>query len=108
MRLFKENRLATGDFVALGKRLDLEDVTCPVYLLAGEADDITPREQVFDADKYLGTPKAQIEKALVPGGHIGLFMGGNTLKTAWPAIARWIARARPIAISMSFTPAGAR
>jgi poly(3-hydroxyalkanoate) synthetase len=94
VQLFKENRFAKGEFIGLSKRLDLKDVTCPVYLLAGEADDITPREQVFDAEKYLGTPKAQIEKALVPGGHIGLFMGGNTLKTAWPAIARWIARAQ--------------
>jgi poly(3-hydroxybutyrate) depolymerase len=94
VQLFKENRFAKGEFIGLSKRLDLRDVTCPVYLLAGEADDITPREQVFDAEKYLGTPPAQIEKALVPGGHIGLFMGGHTLKTAWPVIARWIARAQ--------------
>ncbi len=93
VQLFKENRFAKGEFVGLGRRLDLKDVRCPVYLLAGEADDITTREQVFDAEKYLGTPKERIEKALVPGGHIGLFMGANTLKTAWPAIARWIARA---------------
>jgi polyhydroxyalkanoate depolymerase len=88
--LFKENRLAKGTFVGLGKRLNLRDVTCPVYLLAGEADDITTKEQVFDAEKVLGTSKERITKALVPGGHIGLFMGSQTLKTAWPAIARWI------------------
>jgi poly(3-hydroxybutyrate) depolymerase len=94
VQLFKENRFAKGEFIGLGKRLNLEDVTCPVYLLAGAADDITTPEQVFDAEKYLGTPKARIEKALVPGGHIGLFMGANTLKTAWPPIARWVARAQ--------------
>jgi poly(3-hydroxybutyrate) depolymerase len=88
--LFKENRLAKGTFVGLGKRLNLRDVTCPVYLLAGEADDITTKEQVFDAEKVLGTSKDRISKTLVPGGHIGLFMGSQTLKTAWPAIARWI------------------
>ena len=42
-------------------------ITCPAYLLAGEADDITTKEQVFDAEKYLGTPKKRIEKKLVPG-----------------------------------------
>ena len=26
----------------------------------------------------------------VPGGHIGLFMGANTLREQWPQIARWI------------------
>ena len=90
-QLFKENRLAKGKFIGLGRRLDLKAITCPAYLLAGESDDITPREQVFDAEKYLGTPKDRIVKQLVSGGHIGLFMGARTLQEAWPAIARWIA-----------------
>jgi hypothetical protein len=29
-------------------------------------------------------------RTMVPGGHIGLFMGSRTLREAWPAIARWI------------------
>jgi len=89
--LFKENQLAKGNFIGLGRRLNLKETTCPVYLLAGETDDITTKEQVFAAEKYLGTPKNKIEKKLVPGGHIGLFMGSRTLKEVWPAIARWIA-----------------
>ena len=90
--LFKENQLAKGRFVGLGRTLRLADITCPVTLLAGEHDDITPKEQVFDATKYLGTPPDKIVKTLVPGGHIGLFMGGRTLRDYWPDIARWIAR----------------
>jgi poly(3-hydroxybutyrate) depolymerase len=89
-QLFKENRLARGEFIGLGKRLSLEDITCPAYLLAGDADDITPKEQVFDAEKYLGTHKKQIVRKLVPGGHIGLFMGTKTLQESWPAVAEWI------------------
>ena len=89
-QLFKENRLAKGTFVGLGRRLNLKNITCPVYLLAGDSDDITTKEQVFDAEKYLGTPKNKIEKKLVPGGHIGLFMGARTLKESWPAITRWL------------------
>jgi len=88
--LFKENRLAKSEFIGLGRRLNLKAITCPVYLLAGESDDITSREQVFDAEKYLGTPKERIEKRLVPGGHIDLFMGSQTLKETWPLVARWI------------------
>jgi len=90
VQLFKENRLAKGTFVGLGVPLDLKSITCPVYLLAGEADDITTKEQVFGAEGLLGTEKDRITKALVPGGHIGLFMGSRTLKTAWPEITRWI------------------
>jgi poly(3-hydroxybutyrate) depolymerase len=89
--LFKENRLAKGKFVALGQTLSLKTIECPVYLLAGANDDITTKEQVFNADRYLGTPQASICKTLVPGGHIGLFMGSRTLRDHWPGIARWIA-----------------
>jgi poly(3-hydroxybutyrate) depolymerase len=90
--LFKENRLAKGAFVGLGRRLSLGDIRCPAYLLAGTADDITPEAQVFAAESLLGTPKARIAKALVPGGHVGLFMGEKTLREHWPEIARWIVR----------------
>ncbi|QBC31776.1 alpha/beta fold hydrolase [Pandoraea sp. XY-2] len=89
-QLFQENRLARGEFVGLGRKLDLHDITCPTYLLAGARDDITTPEQVLDAAKYLGTPKERIVAQTVPGGHIGLFMGARTLKEHWPGIARWI------------------
>jgi poly(3-hydroxybutyrate) depolymerase len=89
-QLFEENRLVRGEFVALGKRISLKSITCPVYLLAGGADDITPKEQVFNAEKYLGTPKYQIVKTLAPGGHIGLFMSRRTLTQYWPKVAEWI------------------
>jgi poly(3-hydroxybutyrate) depolymerase len=90
--LFKENQFARGEFVALGRKVSLKSVTCPVYLVAGEADDITPREQVFAAETLLGTPAAEIRKKLVPGGHIGLFMGRKTLKNAWTKIGAWIVK----------------
>ncbi len=90
-QIFKENRFAKGEFVGLGRRLALKDVTCPLYLLAGAEDDITTSEQVFAAEGLVGTPRKRIEKALVPGGHIGLFMGRKTLSETWPGIVRWIA-----------------
>lgn len=77
--IFKENRLAKGQFVGLGQRLSLTDIVCLVYLLAGTQDDIITKEQVFDAKKYLGTPPSDIVRKLASGGHIGLFMGTKTL-----------------------------
>ncbi len=91
-QLFGENRLAKGKFVGLGRRLSLRDIRCPLYLLAGDADDITPKEQVFAAEQLVGTPRSKIAKATAPGGHIGLFMGAGTLREHWPEIARWILR----------------
>jgi poly(3-hydroxybutyrate) depolymerase len=89
--LFKENRLAKREFVALGRKLDLKAIRVPLYLLAGDQDDITTKEQVFNAAALVGTPASEIVKKLVPGGHIGLFMGARTLAEAWPGIGAWIA-----------------
>jgi poly(3-hydroxybutyrate) depolymerase len=88
--LFKENRLAKGEFVALGRKLELQAIRCPLYLLAGDGDDITTKEQVFNAAALVGTPRGDIVSKLVPGGHIGLFMGSRTLSQTWPEIGRWI------------------
>ena len=89
-QLFKENRLPKGKFVGLGRKLDLRNIRCPTYLLAGAADDITTPEQVLGAAAYIGTPRDRIVQKTVSAGHIGLFMSARTLKDDWPAIARWI------------------
>lgn len=88
-QLFKENRLANGNFVGLGKTLNLKAIECPLYLLAGEGDDITPAAQVFAAEHLVGS--AEVRKSLAKGGHIGLFMGHDVLHHDWPAIAEWLA-----------------
>jgi poly(3-hydroxyalkanoate) synthetase len=79
-----ENRLAKGRFVGLG--LSLGSIECPVYLPAGEEDDITTRKQVFAVENFGGTSK----KKLLLGGHIGLSMGARTLGETWPSVARWL------------------
>jgi poly(3-hydroxybutyrate) depolymerase len=89
-QLFKENRFAKGAFVALGKNVKPQSIVCPLYLLAGTEDDITPSEQVFNATNFVGTPADKIIKELTPGGHIGLFMGSHALKEKWPKIAAWL------------------
>lgn len=90
-QLFKENRFAKGEFVGLGRVLNLSAITCPTYLLAGADDDITTPEQVLAAEQLISTPAAHIRKKTVPGGHIGLFMGSRTLRETWPEITQWIA-----------------
>ena len=89
-QLFKENRLAKGTFGALGRNVDLRDITMPLHLVAGEHDDITPRESLLRAESLVGTPKGAIEKTMAPGGHIGLFMSRRNVADVWPAIGRWI------------------
>jgi poly(3-hydroxyalkanoate) synthetase len=89
-RVFRQNQIASGGFVALGRRTDLADVRVPVFLLAGENDDVVPSDQAFATAGLLGTPQAGLERACEPCGHLSLFMGRNVLGQSWRRIARWL------------------
>jgi len=90
--IFRENRFYRGLFVGLGKRLALDDIACPTYLLAGEWDDVTPKEQVLHAADRIGTRKSDIVQEVAPSGHLGLLTSQAVLNTYWPRIARWLRR----------------
>lgn len=89
-RIFRENQIAGGSFVALGRTVDLKDVKAPVFLLAGLDDDVVPAAQALATAGLLGTPPAFIAAASEPSNHLGLFMGARTHAHAWPRIAAWL------------------
>jgi poly(3-hydroxyalkanoate) synthetase len=88
--LFKENRLAEGRFIALGRRVDLSTICHPLFLLAGRDDELVSADQLFAIVRHVGTPKRRIETATAPCGHLALFLGAETLKHGWARIARWL------------------
>lgn len=49
-----------GKFSGVCSGLSLKDIKSPLYLRAGERDDITPRERVFNAAKELLTARARL------------------------------------------------
>jgi poly(3-hydroxyalkanoate) synthetase len=89
-RVFRQNQIARGRLVALGRRIDLAEVRVPVFLLAGESDIVVPRDQAFATARLLGTQPAWLERACEPCGHLSLFMGRKVLRHSWPRIARWL------------------
>jgi poly(3-hydroxybutyrate) depolymerase len=89
-QLFKKNRLATGRFVALGREIDLSELCCPLFLLTAQNDDVVAPEQIFATEHLVGSQTRVLEKAVAPGGHLGLFMGRKILAHTWPDIARWL------------------
>jgi poly(3-hydroxyalkanoate) synthetase len=88
--LFKQNRLATGDFIALGRRIDISKLRCPTFLLAARDDDIVAPEQIFAMERLVGHGRCTVAKAIAPCGHLGLFMGRKVLSTIWPDVACWL------------------
>jgi poly(3-hydroxyalkanoate) synthetase len=84
--LFHRNELITGDLVVDGRRADLADITCPLFLLAGARDHITPPAQLFAAADAVGTPREEIMQRTSAGGHLGLFTGRQALTEDWPVL----------------------
>jgi poly(3-hydroxyalkanoate) synthetase len=89
-RIFRENRIAGGNFVALGRPVDLKDVKAPIFMLAGLDDEVVPATQALATAGLVGTPPAFIAAASEPSNHLGLFMGARTHAHAWPRIAEWL------------------
>lgn len=89
-KLYKRNELAAGNFVALGRRIDLATVNAPIFLLAARDDELVAPPQMFAAEHLVGTPAHSLRKATVPGRHLGLFMGKTVLRDVWPGIVGWM------------------
>jgi polyhydroxyalkanoate depolymerase len=82
--LFVKNELFTGRLEVAGKTVSLGSITCPVFLLGGEQDDITPWQQVHNMRYAVGS--SLVRWYLAPGGHIGLFIGRQSQAEYWTPI----------------------
>ncbi|GAA5167448.1 alpha/beta fold hydrolase [Pseudonocardia eucalypti] len=79
--LFAGNELVAGTLAAGGRRVDLGAIDCPVFLIAGSKDHITPPAQVWTLADHIGTDR--VTRREVDAGHLGLFMGHEALREAW-------------------------
>jgi poly(3-hydroxyalkanoate) synthetase len=89
--LFRRNALISGELEIGGETVDLGRIECPLYLLAGSSDHITPPPQVFEARRHVGTPAKDVTERLATGGHLGLFMGRESLRDHWPPVMTGVA-----------------
>jgi poly(3-hydroxybutyrate) depolymerase len=84
--LFRDNELVSGSLTVRNRRVDLARLDMPLNLLAGATDHITPPDQVFAIADYASTPADRVLRDVVPGGHLGLFMGHVALREHWPPL----------------------
>ncbi len=84
--LFRDNKLISGELKIGDERVDLGRIACPLNLLAGTTDHITPPDQVFALADHASTPKSDIMRDTAPSGHLGLFMGHDALDNHWPRL----------------------
>jgi poly(3-hydroxyalkanoate) synthetase len=99
--LFMDNELLHGTLVVEGKHVDLTEIHCPLYLLAGGNDHITPPPQVFALAEFASTPDDDITQLTTSGGHLGLFMGHDALRNYWRPVFADIAARSKIGVAIS-------
>ncbi len=84
--LFADNKLIAGELEIGGEWVDLSRIACPLNLLGGATDHITPPDQVFALADHASTPPEDVARRVSSGGHLGLFMGGEALREHWPPL----------------------
>ena len=85
--IFKANNFTKpGSFKIDGRAVDFRHITCPVILMAGKKDHITPPPQQFALKNLVGTPPNDIVEILTEGGHIGTLMGTESLREDWTRV----------------------
>ncbi|MBM3678230.1 MAG: alpha/beta hydrolase, partial [Actinobacteria bacterium] len=88
-QLFVANLLVSGALRVGDETVDLSRIACPVTMIGGTTDHITPPEQVFALEAHVSTPPDSVERILVDAGHLGLFMSRSALADHWlPAFRR--------------------
>lgn len=86
--LYRKDGLKNGLMMFRGKHLRLEDVKVPVYTIAAQEDHIVPPGSATAGQERLGSTKKKVE--VLPGGHIGVVVGGLARRRLWPALLAWM------------------
>src|ERR687885_2972332 len=84
--LFVKNELVGGTLSVDGMPVELSAISCPVNMLAGATDHITPPAQVYALADHAATPPEDMLARTTTGGHLGLFMGTEALRDHWPGV----------------------
>ena len=100
--LLMQNRLQVG-----GKRVDLTQISCPVFNVIGEYDDVVhPTSSLPLPDLTSGADKANL---LFPTGHIGVVVSTAAHKKLWPQVGQWLkARSQRLPAMGTIHPESAR
>jgi polyhydroxyalkanoate synthase len=86
--LYQEDLLYHGKLMVNGRRVDLKRINAAHLSVAASEDTIVPPKAALCMKELISSEDN--EAVLLPGGHVGVIVGGRALKTAWPRITEWI------------------
>jgi polyhydroxyalkanoate synthase len=86
--LYQENRLIDGTHFALGTRIDLQAIRCPVLTIVASKDSICPAQAAMALNQRCGSRDTEV--ITMPGGHVSAVVGDGASTRLYPAIAAWL------------------
>ena len=86
--LYQQNKLVKGELELDGRRVDLSHITMPVLNVYAKDDHIIPPATSRALADKVGT--TEYRELGLPGGHVGVFVGGKSQKLFAPAVAEFL------------------
>nr|WP_321983839.1 alpha/beta fold hydrolase [uncultured Lichenicoccus sp.] len=90
IELYQQNKLVRNELELDGRRVDLKRIIMPVLNVFGNEDHIIPAETSQALGREVGTD--DYEELALPGGHVGIFVGGRSQRLFAPALADFVLR----------------
>jgi poly[(R)-3-hydroxyalkanoate] polymerase subunit PhaC len=87
--LYQDNKLVKGELELGGKVVNLKNLTMPVLNVFAKDDHIVPPATTQALKLCVGSKDYQ--ELPLPGGHVGVFVGGKSQTLLAPGIANWLA-----------------
>ena len=88
-KLYQANALVRGEMSLGGRRVQLDQITCPLLMLVADYDHLVPADSTLALEKFVGS--GEVKSMRINAGHIGLAVSSKAHKQLWPDAALWIA-----------------
>jgi len=92
--LYQENKLIRGEHWALGRRVDLSAIDCPLMSIVASRDAICPPPAATALNDAVSSKDKRV--LTIPGGHVGAVVGKNATRELYPALSAWLLGARSL------------
>ena len=90
--LYKRDALLNDALLFKDGPVHLENVTVPVFVIAAQEDHIVPHASATRGVERMASKVKKVE--VLPGGHIGVVVGGLARRRLWPELLSWLHEAR--------------
>jgi polyhydroxyalkanoate synthase len=91
--LYQDNKLVRSELELGGRKVELKNITCPVLNVFAKDDHIIPPATSQGLAGQVGT--SDYTELALPGGHVGVFVGGKSQALLGPGIAKWLTEREP-------------